>query len=140
MTKNMRTDSEDRNSRFISRGNSIIGFIQTVVMFGLCVLVTAFAAIASMPEMVATMAVLSTISGTLGSLWIIERFDLLSSAISRAPRMLRSVSFATATLGVSVLIAIAVSLHYGAWFGFLAHLLVYIAEFSLAIALRFRRK
>jgi hypothetical protein len=138
MTKERRKDSE-REALFISRANAARYFIQTVCIFALCVAVTIVAAVMNMPNLVAVMAPVSTISGTLGFLWIVDRVKPTAVTLAQIPRVLRSVPFMVAAVVLAVLAAIALSLRFGAGAGLAAHLLVYGAEFALAVAIKARR-
>lgn len=138
MTKERRKDSE-REALFISRANAARYFIQTIVIFALCVAVAIVAAVMDMPNLVAIMAPVSTISGTLGFLWIVDRVKPAAATLAQIPRALRSVSLMVAAVVLAVLAAIALSLQFGAGAGLAAHLLVYGAEFALAVAIKSRR-
>ncbi|MEU4363642.1 hypothetical protein [Promicromonospora sp. NPDC023987] len=135
MTKERRKDSE-REALFISRANAARHFIQTVGIFALCVAVTIVAAVMDMPNLVAIMAPASTISGTLGFLWIVDRVKPTAVTLVRIPRALRSVPFMVAAVVLAVLAAVALSLQFGAVAGLAAHLLVYGTEFALAVAIK----
>ncbi|WP_419707005.1 hypothetical protein [Promicromonospora sp. NFX87] len=138
MTKERRKDAE-REALFISRANAATYFIQTVGIFALCVVVTVVAAVMDMANLVAIMAPVSIISATLGFLWIVDRVKPTAVALTRIPRVLRSVFLMAAAVVLAVLAAVALSLRFGAGAGLAAHLLVYSAEFALAVAIKARR-
>lgn len=135
MTKG-RLKSAEREALFISRANAAKYFIQTVGMFVLCVAMTIVAAVIDLPNLVALLAAVSTISATLGFLWIVDRVKPAAVTLARIPRVLRSVPFMVAAVVLAVLAAIALSLQFGAGAGLAAHLLVYGAEFALAVAIK----
>lgn len=138
MTKERRNGAE-REALFISRGNAVKYFIQTVGIFALSVVMTIVAAVLDMANLVALLVTVSTISATLGFLWIVERVKPAAVTLARIPRVLRSVPFMVAAVILAVLAAIALSLQFGARAGLAAHLLVYSAEFALAVAIKARR-
>ncbi|MGI5187695.1 hypothetical protein ACQEVI_06070 [Promicromonospora sp. CA-289599] len=138
MTKERRKDAE-REALFISRANAANRFIQTVGMFALCVVMTIVAAVMDLPNLVALLVTVSTLPATLGFLWIVDRVKPAAASLARIPRALRSVPLMVAAVVVAVLAAIALSLQFGAGAGLVAHLLVYGAEFALAVAIRARR-
>ena len=135
MSKERRKGAE-REALFISRANAATYFIQTVGMFALCVVMTIVAAVMDLPNLVALLVTVSTISATLGFLWIVDRVKPTAVTLARIPRALRSVPLMVAAVALAVLAAIALSLQFGAWAGLAAHLLVYSAEFALAVAIK----
>lgn len=131
-----RRQSAEREALFISRANAAKYFIQTVGTFALCVVMTIVAAVMDLPNLVALLVPVSTISATLGFLWIVDRVKPTAVTLARIPRVLRSVPFMVTVVVLAVLVAIALSLQFGAGAGLAAHLLVYGAEFVLAVAIK----
>lgn len=131
--------SEERNAKFIRRADSAKNFFQTVAMFTLCVAGSVTGAVMDLPRLLVMFACLSTLSGTLGALWVIERFDLLSAASTGVPSVLRSIPFMVIALVLATLVVVVLSLNFGALAGLAAHPLLYAAEFYFAVALRSRR-
>lgn len=127
----------EREALFIARANAAKRFIQTVGMFALCIATAIVATAMNMAGLVALMAGASTISGTLSFLWLIERGGQHADP-ERVPRVLRSIIGTGILLIFTVAGAVTSSLTLGAMAGMSASLLVYGAEFAVAVSMRYR--
>lgn len=128
----------ERNANFIARANDVKRFIQTVAMFALCVTGAVVAGVMGMAGLVAVLAVLSAVPGIAGFLWVIERKNWHSDP-TQVPEFLQRLAVTSIALLFALFVAVSVSSMVGARAGVIAHLLVYGAEYAIAVTIRFGR-
>ncbi|WP_454857676.1 hypothetical protein [Promicromonospora soli] len=129
---------DDKNAAFIACAETIKRLFQTVGIFAICVAGTVVAAAMDLKNLVALLAVLSTPSGIRSFLWLIERRNWFV-AIESVPQLVRKYVTVGTILVLTQAIVVVLSLAFGAKIGAMAHLLVYGAEFLVAVAIQYRR-
>ena len=133
-----RDGEKQRDAEFIARANRVKEFIQRVATFALSVSAAVVAAVLNMAGLVAILAVLSPVFGVPSFLWLIECRNWYADP-ARISGVLRGYFFAGPALLLALAMAVSSSLILGARVGMMSHLLVYGAEFAIAIVVRSRR-